>query len=76
MRSRGAGKRTAVISSSSPSAVSFGPRKNSRAAIERPPRCERASMVASSATVTAVSSAQAAANASDPPTVPRWRVAR
>ena len=36
-----AGKRTAVISSSCSSAVSFGPRKNSRAAIERSPRCER-----------------------------------
>ena len=35
LRSWGAGKRTAVISSSSSSAVSFGPRKNSRAAIER-----------------------------------------
>ena len=35
LRSWGAGKRTAVISSSSPSAVSFGPRKNSRAAIVR-----------------------------------------
>ena len=72
----GAGKRTAVISSSSSSAVSFGPRKNLAAAIERVPRCERTSIAAPSATAAAGSSAQAAANASEPPTVPRWRVAR
>ena len=42
----------------------------------RSPRAERTSIVASSATAAAGSSAHGAAYASEPPTVPRWRVAR
>ncbi len=66
-RARGRlGKRAFTISSSGSSTVLCGPRKKSRAAIVRSPRAERTSIAASSATAAAVSSAQGAANASEP----------